>query len=71
MSFPRSRGIVMSLKTGRGLYRLPPGSIRVAYGKGGGADIDMREDDYRILGLKPDLKTLPTKDEFDAAKSKG
>jgi hypothetical protein len=71
MSFPRSRGDVMSQKMGKGLYRLPPGSVRVAYGKGGGADIDMREDDYRILGLKPDLKTLPTKDEFDAAKPKG
>ena len=61
----------MSLKTGRGLYRLPAGSVRVAYGKSGGADIDMREDDYRTLGIKPDLKTLPTKDEFDAAKPKG
>jgi hypothetical protein len=30
----------------------------------------MREDDYRTLGIKPDLKTLPTKDEFDAAKPK-
>jgi hypothetical protein len=63
----------MSQKTGKGLYRLPRGSVRVAYGKGdgGGADIDMTEDDYRTLGIKPDLKTLPTKDEFDAAKSKG
>jgi hypothetical protein len=60
----------MSQKTGKGLYRLPKGSVRVAYGKSGGADIDMREDDYRALGIKPDLKTLPTKDEFDAAKPK-
>jgi hypothetical protein len=60
----------MSQKTGKGLYRLPQGSVRVAYGKSGGADIDMIEDDYRILRIKPDLKTLPTKDEFDAAKSK-
>jgi len=61
----------MSQKTGKGLYRLPAGSVRVAYGKSGGADINMREDDYRTLGIKPDLETLPTKDEFDAAKPKG
>ena len=61
----------MSQKTGKGLYRLPAGSVRVAYGKSGGADINMREDDYRTLGIKPDLNTLPTKDEFDAAKPKG
>ena len=61
----------MSLKTGKGLYRLPAGSVRVAYGRNGGADIDMREDDYRTLGIKPDLKTLPTKEEFEASKPRG
>lgn len=61
----------MDKKRPHGQYRTEPsgGSTPMAYVWGGGSPSYVTEATYRAKGYVPAFETLPTEDEYDAARS--
>jgi hypothetical protein len=53
------------VKVVRGLYRFPGW----AYITDGTMTFDIREEDYRAKGYRPDYNKLPSKPDYDAAEA--